>query len=66
MTTELRGIVQYSNIHHHENAEYWQNKSHIENIGISSPPQYNQDHPLKFLGQSDAYSYHANHSALKS
>ena len=29
--------TRYSNIHHHENAEYWWNKAHIENTGISSP-----------------------------
>ena len=29
--------TQHLNIHHHENAEYWWNKAHIENTGIYSP-----------------------------
>ena len=29
--------TRYSNIHHQENAEYWWNKAHIKNTGISSP-----------------------------
>jgi hypothetical protein len=37
----------------------------IINSSILSPPQYNQDHPLKFLGQSDNYSYHAHHFVQK-
>jgi hypothetical protein len=39
--------------------------TYMENTGISSPPQYDQDHRLKFLGQLNNDSYHANHSVLK-